>query len=80
MPCKKYDMDAHGNSMSFFQVSFVFHADFGESKSWNFYDVRQENDGISIGFGVIFDQNEWKKEVKKIHVTFFTGCFQNQFK
>ena len=39
-------------------------------KSWNFHGICEENDGISIGFGVIFDQT---KRHEKVHVTFFTG-------
>ena len=39
-------------------------------KSWNFHGIFYKNDGISIGFGLIFDQTE---NDEKIHVTFFTG-------
>ena len=39
---------------------------------WNFHEICWKNDGISIGFGVIFEQTAVKRH-EKIHVTFFTG-------
>ena len=33
----------------------------GKFKSWNFHGICLENDGISIGFGLIFDQTAVKK-------------------
>ena len=34
-------------------------------KSWNFLGICQENDGVSIGFGLIFDQTAVKKTWEK---------------
>ena len=35
--------------------------DLDKFKSWNFHGILQENDGISIGFDLIFDQTPVKK-------------------
>ena len=68
--------------MSFNQVLYVFHAKldmgFGQGKSWNFHGICQENDGVSIGFGLISDLVSFftklqSKRNEKIDITFFTG-------
>ena len=41
-------------------------------KSWNFHGICWENDGIPIGFRLIFDQTAVKRH-ETIHVTFFTA-------
>ena len=45
-----------------------------KSKPWNFRGICWENDGIFIGFGLIFDQFPVKK-AWKIRVTFLQGFF-----
>ena len=43
-------------------------------KLWNFHYICQENDGLSIAFGLIFDQTAVKR-YETIRVTFFTEDF-----
>ena len=73
----------HDYSMSFIQVLFVLHAQtwhgfyiLGKFKSWNFHDICQENDGISIGFCLILDQTEkvWKNPCHIFYRAHFTKC------
>ena len=46
----------------FYLSSMLKHdMDFGQVQVWNFHGICQENDGISIGFGLIFDQTAVKK-------------------
>ena len=60
------DTKFHDYSMSFIQVLFVFRMlehdmDFGQGQVMEFPGICSENDGISIGFGLIFDQTAVRK-------------------
>ena len=71
----------HDYSMSFIQVLFVYHSKtwqwiLDKFKSWNFHDIYQENDGICIGFGLIFDQAAVKKTWENPCHIFYGECWR----
>ena len=72
------DTNSHDYSMSFIQVSFVFHAKIWHGfldkfKSCNFHVICVDNDGISHADLVSFPVKLPSKRHEKIRVTFFTG-------
>ena len=86
-PLVQIDAEFHDDSMSFVQILFVFRCSnmtmpwmLDKAKSWNFHGICQENDWISIGFGLIPEPNQTAvKKTQRKSVSHFLQGFSYGF-